>query len=196
MEFSHNGLSFSVPDTVYQPAEDSFMLADAALGLSGNVLEIGCGSGVASLSAAKTSLSVLGVDINPDAVRCAAENAKKNQMANARFLESDLFSNVKGTYDAILFNPPYLPTDEGERLSGNINKAFDGGRDGRETLQRFLEQFDAYLKSDGVLLLVQSSLNDFNKTKDFLEAKGFSVEIIVKQSFFFEELYLLKASRT
>jgi release factor glutamine methyltransferase len=197
MEISCCGLKLAVPDSVYLPSDDSLMLAEAAVGLRGNVLEIGCGSGVASLAAAKTAESVLGVDINPEAVKCAKSNAEKNRIANASFIESDLFATVPSDakFDAILFNPPYLPTGEEERVYGPLNHAFDGGKDGREVLDRFLAGFGTHLRQEGVVLLLQSSLNNMEKTRATLEGVGYVVEIIGEKAFFFEKLYMIRARK-
>lgn len=192
MEISYKGLKLHVPHDVYLPAEDSFMLAEAAC-KEGKVLELGCGSGIVSLAWAKEN-DVLGVDINPSAIRASKENSSRNGV-KASFRESDLFSNVSGRYDAILFNPPYLPTRDDERLEGNLNQAFDGGADGRETIERFLSEFPSHLKEHGSLYLIQSSLNNAESTIARLRHLGFKVEIIAQEEFFFEKISLLRASR-
>ncbi len=200
MDFSYKGINLSIPDSVYAPAEDSFMLADAVENLSGSILEIGCGSGLVSLICTKNiAAKVIGVDINPEAVACAKQNAKTNKISNVEFFKSDLFSSAKlkgKKFDYTLFNPPYLPTSKDEKLNGKINHAYDGGKDGRVVLDKFLAKFDKYLKPNGSLFLIQSSLNSFEKTKEKLQSIGFSVEIINEQKFFFENLYLIKASRS
>ncbi len=201
MEISFEGLRLFVPDDVYPPAEDSFMLASAAKSQKGDILEIGCGSGIASLSCAKSNPrnKVLGIDISPSAVSCATENAKTNDIKNARFAVSDLFSILgkrdEGGFDAILFNPPYLPTSEEEKLEGPINKAYDGGHDGRETLDRFLSEFDRFMKPGGTLLLVQSSLNNPEKTIKSLESLGYYAETVAEERYFFEKLALVRAKK-
>jgi release factor glutamine methyltransferase len=197
MDIRHGGLLLRVPDSVYLPADDSFMLADAARDLAGEVLEIGCGCGIVSLMAAKTAKTVFGTDINPDAVSCSKANAEKNGIGNATFAEADLFSVVKDRqFDAILFNPPYLPTDESEHVHGQLDRAFDGGTDGRAVLERFLAGFGRHLRAGGSLFLVQSSLNDLGKTRSILRAGGYRVDIMAEKPFFFERLYILKAQRS
>jgi release factor glutamine methyltransferase len=196
MELDFRGLRLTVPEGVYMPAEDSFMLASAASGLRGGILEIGCGSGIASLSAARADPAneVLGVDINPEAVACATRNAEANAIRNARFIVSDLFSEVpRDQYDAIMFNPPYLPTAASERLKGPINHAFDGGPDGRKVLDRFLGELGGRLRPGGIILLVQSSLNGMEATEDALRGMGCHAESLSEERFFFERLSLLRA---
>lgn len=197
MELSYKGLALVVSGDVYEPAEDSFMLASAAEPLRGSVLEVGCGSGIVSFACAKAGMAnVLGVDINPAAVRCARENAERNNLKNARFMASDLFASLpEQKFDAILFNPPYLPTTKNERIAGPLNAAFDGGEDGRKVLDRFLDQFDRYLRPGGILLLVQSSLNGAEKTRTRLEMMGYVAGVVASESFFFERLSLIKAAK-
>lgn len=195
---TYKGISFSVPDDVYPPSEDSYLLAEAARFLRGSILEMGCGCGLASLMCAKADPEnfVLGVDINPSAVRCAQQNADRNRLTNAIFIVSDLFSKVGvQRFDAIIFNPPYLPTTESEQLAGPLNHAFDGGSDGRKVLDRFFDEFDHYLKPGGTLLLIQSSLNDVEKTQSRLEKMGYKVRFMDSENFFFESIFLIKAEK-
>ncbi len=191
------GLTLSVQKEVYEPAEDSEMLAFHSRGLKGKILEIGTGSGLASILNAKTNPSneVLATDINPAAIECARKNAESNSVSNIHFLQSDLFQKVEGKFDYILFNPPYLPTSGDERIPGNLNYAFDGGEDGRKTLDKFLAEFDRFLAPKGILLLVQSSLNSQEKTLASLQAEGFATRILEERPFFFEIIYLIEAQR-
>jgi release factor glutamine methyltransferase len=198
MEISYAGLTLRIPNDVYLPAEDSYMLSAAASSLRGQVLEIGCGCGISSLFCALSDPlnSVLGADINPSAVAAAADNARLNGIKNASFIQSDLFDKIQEKkFDAIMFNPPYLPTSDEERLEGGINKAFDGGEDGRETLDPFLSSFDRYLRPQGTLLLVQSSLNNMEETENRLSSLGYIFSIEAREKFFFESLSLFRATR-
>jgi release factor glutamine methyltransferase len=195
---SFKGISIEIPDDVYPPSEDTELLAEAAAFLRGRILEMGCGSGAASLACAKADPHnfVLGVDISMSAVRCAQANADRNRLSNALFMASDLFSKVGvQRFDAIMFNPPYLPTDDSETVRGPLNHAFDGGADGRKVLDLFLDQFDAYLKPGGTLLLIQSSLNGCDKTQSKLEGMGYKVRMMDSDNFFFESIFLMKAEK-
>ena len=137
---------------------------------------------------------MLGTDINPSAVAIARENAERNGIMNASFIQSDLFKGVpEKSFDAIMFNPPYLPTSDEERLEGGINVAFDGGEDGRAVLDPFLSSFDRHLRPRGTLLLIQSSLNDMEETEERLSSLGYSVSIEAREAFFFETLSLFRA---
>ena len=79
---------------VYEPAEDSLLLA-RSVRCGNRCLEIGCGTGIISIYCAMSGSMVEAVDINPLAVKCASENAKRNAV-HITAKESDLFSNIAG----------------------------------------------------------------------------------------------------
>ncbi len=199
MDFvSFGTLKIGLCKTVYEPAEDSFMLATYASSLSGKILEIGCGSGIVSLSAAAANRKndVLGVDINPAAVACAQENAKANGITNALFRKSDLFSEVSGKFDAILFNPPYLPTTREERLeSGEENAAYDGGESGMGVFLKFVPAAKPHLAPCGKVAVIATSLGDgIKKTVEELELKIGPASVLAEEAFFFEKIALVEAT--
>ena len=184
--------------TVYPPSEDSFLLAQAALKLRGKVLEIGSGCGICSIAAAKASKknTVTGVDINPSAVACSKENAAANNAKNCTFFVSNLFSKVpKGEkFDAILFNPPYLPTAEDEKLKNSQeNAAYDGGKSGMRTISRFLKDAHAFLSPKGSILIVATSLGGVDKKIASISQKmGMPSKEISCEKFFFEKISVLE----
>jgi len=192
------GLEISATDSVYPPAEDSFLLAKHVRGLRGRVLDMGTGSGIQALTNAKVNPAneVIGVDINPGAVKCAANNAKANRIKNARFLVSDLFDEVSGVFDGIIFNPPYLPESEpASDLGKDAEIALSGGRTGQEISDRFIEEAGRFLKKGGQALLVQSSINDEGRTLALLKEKGYAAKVIDKESFFFEKIFVIRFSK-
>ncbi len=193
------GLHLDVFKDVYIPQEDSFLLAKHSHKLEGNILEIGTGCGLSALLNASRNPSnyVLGIDLNPKAVQNAAYNAAHNRIKNASFIHSDLFSNAPNLrFDAILFNPPYLPEEQnGSRKQTLLDLALYGGKDGREQTDRFLHHLQDYLLPQGRALLTQSSLTDIPKTIEKANRLGFSAEILEEQPFFFEKLVLLELFR-
>jgi len=194
-------LGLTVDDTVYEPAEDSFLLAKYATKLRGRILEVGAGSGIVALSAAATDMrnDVLGVDISPAAVECAKANAKRNGISNCEFIESDLFSKVPTgrKFDAILFNPPYLPTAKGERIANRVeNAAYDGGKSGLSVFLRFARQVEGRLKPGGNVAVIATSLGGgIGKTVAALEKNVGAAKIVAEESFFFEKLALVEATK-
>lgn len=193
------GICLNVPDDVYLPSDDSFLLAEASVSLKGKILELGCGSGIVSLFNAKANPqnTVFGVDINPSAIASANENAKLNSIGNTTFVESDLFDAIPdASFDAILFNPPYLPTPDDEKIRGKLNAAFDGGKNGRDTLGRFFDQLESHIHQGTRVLILHSSLNNPDKTFEQMESLGLKTEKVCEKSFFFEKLMVLKGTKS
>ncbi len=175
---------------VYRPSDDTFLLAEAVAkearpGL--RFLEVGCGAGLVSLVAARAGCIVTCTDANPHAVALAAHNAKQNGL-QAHAVETDLLAGVAGPFDLVAFNPPYLPTDPGERLPGVINLAFDGGRDGNETVLRFAQQLARLEPMPAVVLVVHSSLSDPGPLRSRMAALGYANDVVAEQGLDFESL--------
>lgn len=189
--FYYKDLILDVGLSVYAPAEDSILLADA-LDVHGgeSVLDVGTGSGIIALSAAGVAGSVLGVDVDPEAVFCASKNAERNNVRNVEFLVSDLFENVEGKFDLIVFNPPYLPSGQIE------DKAVDGGRKGRMLIQKFIDNAGDYLNPVGRILLLISSLNEPEKVVEHFKKKRFKVRQVADKKISFEKLVVLSAKHT
>jgi len=220
IQYKNAKVKLGLEELVYEPAEDSFLLADAALkelenlgkarrekakngktseigkaekaGQEMRILEIGTGSGFISavLQASPFPVRVLATEINPHAALCAKENG-------VEVLRADLFGGVKPAgkkrhFDLILFNPPYLPTSKEEKVPGWLNYAFDGGLSGRETLNRFLDKVRAYLSLDGEVLLLISSITGEAEVKEKMKKLGFEVESLSRKKVSFEELIVLR----
>ncbi|ALV63900.1 tRNA (adenine57/58-N1)-methyltransferase [Thermococcus sp. 2319x1] len=188
----YRGLKIKLHPQVYEPAEDTFLLAENLKVREGDVaLDVGTGTGIIALLMARKARLVLGVDVNPIAVELAKENARLNGITNVEFRQSDLFENVEGKFDIITFNAPYLPGEPKEP----IDLALVGGESGREVLDRFLEEFPSYLKENGVVQMVQSSITGIEETLKKLESKGFIAEITAKERYFFEDIMVITARR-
>ena len=182
-------------ENVYIPAEDSYLLADNLLIKDGqSVLEIGTGSGIVAMYASKLTDNITVTDINFDACELARKNFEENNIENIEILFGNLFEPVKNRkFDVILFNTPYLPTEDDEILDNTLNYAFDGGLNGRKIIDLFLNEVKNYLNDGGTVQLIQSSLSDNEKTLNMLDNLGFIAEIAEKEHFFFEDITLINA---
>lgn len=182
-----------VETDVYQPAEDSGLLADAAIAdLRGDatadlVLEVGTGSGyVAERVAEETGARVLGSDVNPH----ACEQARERGVETVRADLLDPFRD--GSFDAVLFNPPYLPTDPDVERDDWMAVALSGGEDGRAVVEPFLAEVGRVLADGGVVYLLVSSLAGVDAVVESAAAEGFSAVALRDESFPFETLTVLK----
>jgi release factor glutamine methyltransferase len=179
------------PAQVYQPEADTYLLLDAAkneVKPNDRVLEIGTGSGLISCELALT-YDVVATDINPHAVLCA-------RGSGVTVVRSDLFAGIKGTFDLILFNPPYLPTQPEERIDDWLEYALDGGKTGRVVIERVAADLGQVLAPHGRVLLLVSSLTGLTEVIDLFSLMGFKAEIVMKQKIEDEFLYVLKIIRS
>ena len=169
---------------IYDPAEDSFLLQrHVTRHAKGTVLDMGTGTGLLAEAARENGCEVLAVDINPEAVAFVRRKG-------IRAIVSDLFENVEGRFDLILFNPPYLPRDDEEEAESQKNTT--GGNNGGEVLDRFLRSAQDHLTSQGSILLVVSTLT--GDVEALFQKYGYSFTALEEQPLFFESLrvYLLR----
>lgn len=193
-EVIYDGLRFCVFDGVYEPAEDTFLLVDNLNVREGDVvLDMGTGCGILAILSALKASYVVAVDVNPYAVKCAKENAKRNNVLDKiDFICGNLFDPLRMglCFTLVTFNPPYLPD---EKPKAWFEYAWAGGVDGRSVINDFLRVLPRYLKRGGRLLMVQSSLSDVEKTISLLKESGFKVKVAGKVNLFFEVIALIEA---
>lgn len=178
---------FEDTDQVYQPAEDSRLLAASALdsvtpGEGELVVDVGTGSGyVAERFAEETDARVVGIDISPLAVREARERG-------VEAVRGDLLDPLSGPVDVVLFNPPYLPTDPENEWDDWMEHALSGGEDGRRAIEPFLSDLPRVLAPDGRAYLLVSSLTDPDAVRAYAEDEGLTTRQVGEESFPFETL--------
>ncbi len=171
--------------SVYEPQEDSIMIERYVRQYAkGKVLDIGTGSGIQAIAAAqnKNVKSVLATDVQKDIIAYCRRTIKNNKI---KFLQSDLFENVKGKFDTIIFNPPYLPQEL--KLK---DLTIEGGKKGYEIIQKFIDKVNKFLAKDGIVLMVFSSLTNKGKIEEFTRNNLLDFQELEKQHIFFEDIYV------
>jgi len=176
---------------VYEPQEDSLLMETLIPGAYGNkkAIDIGCGSGILCKRMKEKGWHVIGVDIDPEAVKTTQKKA------GVRVLQGDLFQPVKSEeFDLITFNSPYLPTGpEDEQLEDN--QTWAGGKTGREVVNRFLEQAREHLSPGGQALLLISTLTGTEKVLEKARKSGLKAQVIAEKPLFYERLLVIKLER-
>jgi len=176
-------------EQVYQPEEDTLLLYETAMreiNPDERIIEIGTGSGFIASRIRERSDHVIATDINPH----ACKSAKKG--GGVEVIRTDLFSGICGTFDLVLFNPPYLPTKREEKLDDWLEYALDGGEDGRDTIRRFAEQLNAVLSKTGRCLILISSLTGTDEVREIFSKQGFLSYIVAEKIVEDEKLFVLR----
>ncbi len=173
--------------SIYIPSEDSYLMSRILKEQLPSLLEenpdlrfleIGAGSGIHLETA--YSLGIKKENI-------FSSDIDKNSVSHCNLLgfncvHSDLFENIKGKYNIIIFNPPYLPEDSREPKDSRL--ATTGGKKGNEIILGFLNEAKNYLERDGRIFLITSSLAedvDFDKL-------GYKAKEVGCEKLFFERL--------
>ena len=202
-------------NSVYEPAEDTWLLidaleAEAAALVALNItlaVEIGPGSGAVSTALCTLLRSrgasgpfVIGADINPAACHATCTTASVNGVGSRLDtvqcdLALPLRRRLKRQVDVLLFNPPYVPTPHDEVGGAGLTAAWAGGKDGREVIDRFLPLLGELLAPRGVafLLLVHE-----NKPADVAEvccSFGLCAATVLSRKAKNERLSVMKISR-
>jgi len=179
---------------IYQPAEDSYLLQRYVKKHAfGRVLDLGTGSGIQALTAAECKVvkEVVAVDINEQAVERLKKEVLSNKLkTKIKANDSDLFSNVQGKFDTILFNPPYLPEDKiGKEIVED--SALYGGKHGWELSEKFFNLVSKYLVASGKILFLFSSLTNKEKIEEIIFRNLFEFEELASEKLpMFETLYV------
>lgn len=179
-----------IPAQVYTPSDDTYLLlftAQREVHPTDRVLEIGTGSGIIAATLAKIAASVIATDINPHAAACA-------RRMGIDVVRTDLFNGIKGTFDLVVFNPPYLPTQPEERIDDWLEYALDGGENGRALIERFAEGVSRVLAPQGRVLVLISSLTGLFEVSAAFQKKGYSVTVLQEERVEGETLYVLRIS--
>lgn len=173
-----DGLIIEIPTTVYDPAEDSFLLAENVdIKLHEKVLEVGSGSGYVSIYLAKKNPTAefFSIDIDYIATKTTKNNSKNNSI-KINTITGDLFDSLieKPFFDVVLFNSPYLPVIANAKES----IAWAGGQDGLEIVERFINHLGFLLKKTGRSYLVVSTKTNNKKIFALFEQNRLSYDLI------------------
>ena len=165
-EVSFFGLRFKVRRDALIPRPETEELLERALKLAPRdrptrCIDLGTGAGVIAVCLARflPQSDVTAVDISPDALQLARENADLSGVSERIvFLESSWFDGVEGDFDLIVSNPPYIATEDLESLPVEVRShephvALDGGSAGVERLKDLIGQARDRLRPSGALLL-------------------------------------------
>lgn len=158
------GRTFTVLEGVLIPRQDTEISVEVILKILKNnniknLLEIGCGSGIVSVTLdleTRGQVDITAVDISPQAIKNTNVN-KNNLKSNIKILESNLFEEINEKFDLIYSNPPYIKSHEIENLQVEVRDheprlALDGGSDGLFFYRKIIKDAPIFLNSHGYLV--------------------------------------------
>lgn len=180
-------IKITVNEGVYRPSDDSYFLIECIEVGREKALDMGTGTGIIALHMAKKGAMVTAADKDARAVNNSIENAEMNGLT-IKAVQSDLFSHIKGHFDVIVFNPPYLPRDEIH------DDAWDGGEEGVEIAKKFLKEAIHHLNPGGRIYLLLSTLGNIKKCIDTFEST-YKFREINTLPLFFERLVAYEITR-
>jgi HemK-related putative methylase len=152
-------------------------------------LDVGTGSGIGAIFAARRGYDVVGVDINPQAVRCARINVLLNNLeGRVEILQGDLFVPVAGRqFDLVLFNPPFY--------RGAPADARDQAWRGTDVIERFAAGLDRVLRPAGESRIVLSTDGEWHAMLAALDGAGFDTRPVASKDFGNEVITVYAARR-
>jgi release factor glutamine methyltransferase len=171
---------------VFKPISDSRFLADLlreqTLPPRASVLDVCTGSGILAITAAmRGARSVTAVDVSRRALLTTRINARLNGV-RVRTVRGDLFAKLRDQrFDAIVSNPPYVPSEDDELPARGRERAWVAGRDGRLILDRLIAEAPGHLKPGGFLLLVSSSVLGTERTLQRMTDAGLDAEVVARR---------------
>lgn len=156
------GRTFKVIEGVLIPRQDTEISVEKILNIIennqiNNMLEIGCGTGIVSISVdLEISVDVTAVDISEKAIENTRINKEKLN-SKIKIINSDLFSNINEKFDLIYSNPPYIKSCEIENLQVEVKDyeprlALDGGEDGLFFYRSIIKSSPEFLNHKGFLV--------------------------------------------
>ncbi|HWU61618.1 MAG TPA: peptide chain release factor N(5)-glutamine methyltransferase [Ensifer sp.] len=190
------GLKLKLSTGTLEPRPDTEVLVDALLpvleemvrqGRKPRILDLGTGTGAICLALLQECPDATGVgtDLSKDALITAKGNSDGNGVG-PRFetLQSDWFSQVRGSFDVIVSNPPYIPTADIAALDREVREhdpiaALDGGDDGLDPYRVIANQADQHLAEAGVVA-VEFGWNQLEAVQSIFEAAGFVVRQAIR----------------
>lgn len=164
-KWSFMGEEFYVSNKCLIPRQDTEILVYEAIKnikKGGRIADLCTGSGCIAISLLNNRPDIteaLLVDISPDALSMARKNTELHAMTDkCTLMEADVTEDIlDGVYDAILSNPPYIPTRDIDSLSDEVKKepmlALDGGDDGLCIVRSIVNNSSAHLKKGGILMI-------------------------------------------
>jgi len=191
------GMRFEVSEDVFNPRyyiTSEFMARHLDVNPDDDVLDMGTGSGIQAIVAARIARRVIAIDINPVAVMYATKNVRWNGVEDrVVVLNGDLFEPLTHNerFDIIIFTPPYM---EGIPRNNLELALYDPSK---SLVKRFFSKAGDYLKADGYVQMLYSSIAEPERMVEVVRGLGWRYELIANKDNLTERfmIYRLRPDR-
>lgn len=183
------GRDFYLEEGVLIPRFETEILIEKILKIGidfKRILDIGCGSGIISLTLALEipNSTVLGIDISSKALSVSNKNKDDLKVKNCRFKKSNLFESIEAeSFDLIVSNPPYINAKDMEELDNKVKKepelALFGGEDGLYFYREIIKKSHKYLNENGYIAF-EIGYNQGQSVKELLSFNGYKDITLIK----------------
>lgn len=191
-DFTYNNIKIKIHPDVFPPqlTFSTKILLDFINGLhleNKTFLELGCGSGIISLLAAKKSAQVTASDINQTALSFLDTNALKNHL-KVKTVYSDLFENIEHqTFDYIVINPPYYP-----KSPKNIKEQAWFCGENFEYFEKLFSQLPDFSTSENRIFMILSEDCELEKIKTIALKNEMAFDLVLEKKVVAEKNYIFQ----
>ncbi|WP_195909752.1 peptide chain release factor N(5)-glutamine methyltransferase [bacterium endosymbiont of Pedicinus badii] len=174
-------LTLQTSEKVFIPRKDTELIIDIALKFFKNrkirILDLGSGIGTISicLASKRKNWNILGVDINPYAIKLSKKNAKNLKLKNVKFLKSNWFNAIKNLiFDILISNPPYIGGKDKHlvNLKYEPKNSLISGMNGLRSIKYICKKSKKFLKKHGILI-IEHGYNQSKYVQYFMKKSGF-----------------------
>jgi release factor glutamine methyltransferase len=193
--YSYGNIRLEIPPEVFHPgfffSTRLLLRYISALSLKGQrFLELGAGSGLISIAAAKNGATVTATDINPVAVGCLRRNCDQNNV-KAEIILADLFTDIpEQSFDIIAINPPYYK----KQPQTMADHAWYCGENGEYFVQLFTN-LEEYIHKNSNVLIVLSEECDIDMINKIASSHNFYMQKKITKKSLWENLYIYQITR-
>ncbi|HEX7846700.1 MAG TPA: HemK2/MTQ2 family protein methyltransferase [Chitinophagaceae bacterium] len=194
-QYQQNGISLEISSQVFHPgfffSTQLLLQYVSNLSLEGkSFLELGAGSGLIAMQAAKKQAKVTASDINPVAIEYLKKNSSKNNI-RLDIIQSDLFAEIQEqVFDIIAINPPYYK----KQPQSLLDHAWFCGENG-EYFDQLFKQLPSYINESTAVIMVLCDGCDIEMIKGFAEKNKFSLRLLQTKQSILEKNFVFKIEK-
>ncbi|RJQ56995.1 MAG: methyltransferase domain-containing protein [Nitrospiraceae bacterium] len=187
------GKTYEISRDVFNPERyytSRFMAEHIHVAAGDKVLDMGTGSGIQAVTAARTAGRVIAVDINPEAVRFAARNIRAHGLEEkVSVIQGDLFSSLDPAekFDVILFTPPYFDGRPGTLFEHALIDP------DKSLIKRFFGSAKNYLKEGGYVQMLYSSIAGNERVLRLMHGLGWEYSLMARSRIWMETFFIYKS---